>query len=136
MTTILQPTKGVSELRRVGPAEVRERYGVDPAQVPTSSRSAATRPTGSQVPAAWVRRPQPRCSGNTARSRLLIAAGRFAAEADALLAYRHIATFDCSAPLPEIEDLEPDWGAGAAAAHELGLGVLAGRLEEAAVSRR
>ena len=33
-TTILQPTKGVSELRRVGPAEVRERYGVEPAQVP------------------------------------------------------------------------------------------------------
>ena len=33
-TTILQPAKGVSEIRRVGPSEVRERYGVDPAQVP------------------------------------------------------------------------------------------------------
>ena len=33
-TTILQPTRGVSELARVGPAEVRERYGVDPEQVP------------------------------------------------------------------------------------------------------
>jgi DNA polymerase-1 len=33
-TTILQPTRGVSELARVGPAEVRERYGVDPSQVP------------------------------------------------------------------------------------------------------
>ena len=32
-TTILQPTRGVSEMLRVGPAEVRERYGVDPAQV-------------------------------------------------------------------------------------------------------
>jgi 5'-3' exonuclease len=32
--TILQPVKGVSELARIGPAEVRERYGVDPAQVP------------------------------------------------------------------------------------------------------
>ncbi len=33
-TTILQPVRGVSELARIGPAEVRERYGVDPAQVP------------------------------------------------------------------------------------------------------
>src|SRR5207253_1080335 len=32
--TILQPVKGVSELARIGPAEVRERYGVDPEQVP------------------------------------------------------------------------------------------------------
>src|SRR5207237_1958721 len=32
--TILQPTKGVSEVARVGPAEVRERYGVEPEQVP------------------------------------------------------------------------------------------------------
>src|SRR5581483_11520774 len=34
LTTILQPVRGVSELARIGPAEVRERYGVDPAQVP------------------------------------------------------------------------------------------------------
>jgi DNA polymerase-1 len=33
-TTVLQPRRGVSELDRVGPAEVRERYGVDPPQVP------------------------------------------------------------------------------------------------------
>ena len=32
--TILQPARGVSELARIGPAEVRERYGVDPEQVP------------------------------------------------------------------------------------------------------
>src|SRR5204863_9041636 len=32
-TTIVQPVRGVSELARVGPAEVRERYGVEPAQV-------------------------------------------------------------------------------------------------------
>ena len=32
--TILQPTKGVSEIARIGAAEVRERYGVDPEQVP------------------------------------------------------------------------------------------------------
>jgi len=32
--SILQPVKGVSELARIGPAEVRERYGVEPHQVP------------------------------------------------------------------------------------------------------
>src|SRR5262245_32230452 len=29
-TTILQPVRGVSEIARIGPAEVRERYGVEP----------------------------------------------------------------------------------------------------------
>ena len=33
-TVILQPLRGVSEIARVGPAEVRERYGVEPKQVP------------------------------------------------------------------------------------------------------
>ncbi len=33
-TTILQPVRGVSELARIGPAEVVERYGVEPEQVP------------------------------------------------------------------------------------------------------
>src|SRR6185437_16182281 len=32
--TILQPARGVSELVRIGPAEVRERYGIEPEQVP------------------------------------------------------------------------------------------------------
>ena len=32
--TILQPQRGGGELARIGPAEVRERYGVEPAQVP------------------------------------------------------------------------------------------------------
>jgi len=32
--TLLMPTRGVSELARVGPAEVRERYDVEPEQVP------------------------------------------------------------------------------------------------------
>ena len=32
--TILQPVRGVSEIARIGPAEVRERYDVEPEQVP------------------------------------------------------------------------------------------------------
>ena len=64
------------------------------------------------------------------------AAGLFAAEADALLSFRRIATFDPSAPLPELVDDQPDWAAGAVAAHGLGLGQLAIRLEEAAAGER
>src|SRR5262249_57245836 len=33
MTTILQPVRA-GEMARIGPSEVRERYGVEPAQVP------------------------------------------------------------------------------------------------------
>jgi DNA polymerase-1 len=64
----------------------------------------------------------------------LLAAGRFSAEADALRAYRHVATLDPTAPLPPLPDLQPDWRAAAAAADALGLARLAGRLEEAASS--
>jgi DNA polymerase-1 len=43
-TIILYPVRG-GELERLGPEEVRQRYGVDPKQVPTSSRFAAIPPT-------------------------------------------------------------------------------------------
>jgi hypothetical protein len=43
-----------------------------------------------------------------------------------------IATLDAAAPLPDLQDREPDWAAAAAHADELGLGRLAGRLAEAA----
>ena len=133
-TTILQPTKGVSELRRIGPAEVRERYGVDPSQVPDfialrgdpSDRIPGARGVGEKTAAALL--------GQYRSLDTLLDAGRFAAEADALRSYRRIATFDCSAPLPEIGDRLPDWNAGAAAARELGLDALATRLEEATSS--
>jgi DNA polymerase-1 len=133
-TTILQPTKGVSELRRVGPADVRDRYGVDPEQVPDfialrgdpSDKIPGARGVGEKTAASLL--------GQYGSLDALLGAGRFGAEADALRSYRHIATFDRSAPLPELTDQVPDWGGGAAAADELGLAVLAGRLEEAASS--
>ncbi len=135
LTTILQPTKGVSELRRVGPDGVRERYGVDPEQVPDfialrgdpSDKIPGARGVGEKTAASLL--------GQYGSLDALLGAGRFGAEAEALRSYRHIATFDRSAPLPEIADHVPDWASGAAAADELGLGVLAGRLEEAASSR-
>jgi DNA polymerase-1 len=132
--TILQPVRGVSELRRVGPSAVRERYGVDPSQVPDfialrgdpSDKIPGARGVGEKR-AAVILRDHGSLEG-------AFAAGLFSAEADALLAYREIATFDSSAPLPELVDRQPDWGAGAVAARGLGLGQLADRLEEAAGS--
>ena len=132
--TILQPIRGVSELARIGPAEVRERYGVEPMQVPDfialrgdpSDKIPGARGVGAKTAASLLQQ--------HATLDALLEAGRFSAEADALRLYRHIATLDPSAPIPKLPDREPDWRAAAAAAEELGLSRLAGRLEEAASS--
>jgi DNA polymerase-1 len=132
--TILQPIRGVSEIARIGPAEVRERYGVEPEQVPDfialrgdpSDKIPGARGVGAKTAATLLQQ--------HATLDALLEAGRFSAEADALRLYRHIATLDPSAPIPKLPDREPDWRAAAAAAEELGLSRLAGRLEEAASS--
>lgn len=132
--TILQPVRGVSELARIRPADVRERYGVEPEQVPDfialrgdpSDKIPGARGVGAKTAASLL-------AGNGSLEALL-AAGRFSAEADALRMYRHIATLDATAPVPPLPDREPDWHAAAVAVDELGLGRLAGRLEEAASS--
>jgi DNA polymerase-1 len=127
--TILQPVKGVSELARVGPAEVRERYGVEPEQVPdfialrgdSSDRIPGARGVGPKTAADILRQ-----YGSLAGA---LKAGRFAAEADKLRLYRQIAQMDAKAPLPRLAAQTPDWARAAAAAQALGLGGLAGRLE-------
>ena len=132
--TILQPVRGVSELARIGPSEVRERYGVEPRQVPDfialrgdpSDKIPGARGVGAKTAASLL--------AEYESLEAMLAAGRFSAEADALRLYRYIATLDPGAPVPPLPDREPDWRAGAAAADELGLGRLAGRLEEAASS--
>jgi DNA polymerase-1 len=129
-TTILQPVRG-AEPARIGPAEVRERYGVDPAQVPDfialrgdpSDRIPGARGVGEKRAADLL---------NQFESlETMLADGRFAAEADALRLYRRIATMDREAPLPPLPDVTPDWTAGAERARELGLPGVAGRFEEA-----
>jgi 5'-3' exonuclease len=129
--TILQPLRGVSSIARVGPDEVRERYEVEPEQVADfialrgdpSDRIPGARGVGAKTAASLL--------SQYGSLDALLAAGRFSAEAEALRLYRHIATLDPTAPLPELDDREPDWGAGANAARELGLAALAKRLEEA-----
>ena len=128
--TILQPVRGVSELARIGPAEVRERYGVDPSQVcdfialrgDPSDKIPGARGVGEKT-AASLLEAYPDLEA-------MIAAGRFEAEAPQLRVFRQIATLDPSAPLPDLPDLEPDWAGGARAAEELGVGRLAARLRE------
>jgi DNA polymerase-1 len=128
-TAILQPTRGVSQMALIGPAEVRERYGVEPEQVPDfialrgdpSDRLPGARGVGAKTAADLLR------TYGTLEAAL--EAGRFSAQADELRLYRQIATLDASAPLPPLPDQEPAWAEGARFAHELGLGQLAGRLE-------
>jgi DNA polymerase-1 len=130
--TVLQPVRGVSELARIGPAEVRERYGVEPAQVPDFI--ALRGDSSDRIPGA------PGVGAKTAASVLrqygsleaALDAGRFSAVADDLRLYRRIARMDAAAPLPELAPQEPTWARAAEAARELGLGALAGRLDERA----
>jgi DNA polymerase-1 len=126
--TILQPTRGVSELRRVGPAEVRERYGVEPGQVPDfvalrgdpSDRIPGARGVGDKRAAELLRE-----HGSLEHA---LAAGRFAAQAEELRLFRRIATMDASAPLPPLAPQTPNWAEASAKARTLGLNALAERL--------
>lgn len=130
-TTILQPVRGEAPAR-IGPAEVRERYGVDPEQVPDfialrgdpSDRIPGARGIGPKKAAELL--------AQYGSLEAMLDEGRFAAEADALRLYREIATLDRSAPLPPLPDVSPDWSAAADHARELGLGGLASRFMEAA----
>src|SRR5207302_5051341 len=91
-TTILQPVRGVSELVRIGPAEVRERYDVEPGQVPDfialrgdpSDRLPGAKGVGPKKAADILR------EHGTLEAAL--EAGRFSAEAEDLRLYRRIAT--------------------------------------------
>jgi DNA polymerase-1 len=129
-TTILQPVRGGGELARIGPAQVRERYGVEPAQVTDfialrgdpSDRIPGARGVGAKTAASLLQ--------EYGSLEALLVAGRFAAEAERLRDYHRLAVLDTAAPLPQLVDAQPDWEAGAAAARELGLERLAVRLEE------
>ena len=119
-TTILQPTRGVSELARVGPAEVRERYGVDPEQVPDfialrgdpSDRLPGAKGVGPKTAADILRQ-----YGSLEAA---LDEGRFAAQADELRMYKR---------MPPLDDQSPDWASAATHVDELGMKALAGRLE-------
>jgi 5'-3' exonuclease len=128
-TTVLQPVKGVSELARIGPAEVRERYGVDPAQVPDfialrgdpSDKLPGARGVGPKTAASIL--------AQYGTLEAALEAGRFAAEQEDLRLFRRMAQLDASAPLPSLADQTPKWAEASSLSKSWGLGNLAGRLE-------
>ena len=131
-TTILYPVRA-GEMARIGPAEVRARYGVDPKQVPDFI--ALRGDPSDKVPGAPG-------VGATGAATLLqrygsleaaLRAGRFPAMAETLRLYRLIATMNRKAPLPSLRSQKPTWGKAAGLAREWELSQLAGRLEELAV---
>ena len=127
LTTIVQPVRA-GEMARIGPAEVRERYGVEPRQVPDFIALRGDPSDG--IPGA-------KGVGAKGAASLLQKYGTLeAALADSKLAgqekevrlYREIATMNAAAPLPPLPDQTPNWAAAAALARDWELNRLADRL--------
>ena len=125
-TTILYPVRA-GEMARIGPAEVRKRYGVDPKQVPDFI--ALRGDSSDKIPGAPG-------VGATGAATLLqryssleaaLKAGRFPAMAETLRLYRSIATMNKKAPLPSLRSQNPTWDKAAALAKAWELNQLARR---------
>jgi DNA polymerase I len=133
-TTILQPIRA-GEMARIGPAEVRQRYGVDPTQVPdfialrgdASDRIPGASGVGAISAASILKK-----YGTLEKA---LAAGRFAIQADKLRLYHSIASMDKSAPLPPLRNQKPNWAKASALAREWQLNKLAERLDALAAAR-
>ena len=133
-TTILYPVRGAG-LARIGPAQLRERYGVEPALVPDfialrgdpSDKLPGAPGVGATGAATLLRK-----YGSLEK---VLAAGRYADHADDLRLYRSIATMDRKAPLPRLTAQKPTWTKAAALARAWELNALAGRLEELAAEK-
>jgi exodeoxyribonuclease III len=128
-TTILYPSRG-GELARIGPEEVRQRYGVDPNQVPDfialrgdpSDKLPGAPGVGPKRAAQLLRR-HGTLDG-------VLEAGLFQTQAKMLRLYRLIATMDAKAPLPSLADQRPTCVSASAFARTWGLNQLADRLQE------
>jgi DNA polymerase-1 len=127
-TTILQPIKA-GEIARIGPAEVVQRYGVEPRQVPAfialrgdpSDKIPGAPGVGPKTAAALLQK-----HGSLEK---VLASSRFQAQAEQLRLYRSIATMNKTAPVPVLHDQKPTWERAAALAKEWGLKRLAERLQ-------
>ena len=127
-TTILYPVRA-GEMARIGPADVRERYGVDPEQVPDfialrgdpSDKLPGAPGVGATGAASLLRK-----YGTLEKA---LAAGRFPAHAQKLRLFRSIATMNAKAPLPPLRDQRPTWDKAVALARAWQLNQLADRLQ-------
>jgi exodeoxyribonuclease III len=130
-TTILYPVRA-GEMARIAPAEVRERYGVDPERVPDfialrgdpSDKIPGARGVGPKGAADLLRR------HGTLEG--ILKSGLLPAQAEALRLYKEIATMDASAPLPSLVSQKPTWAKAALLVRDWGLKQLADRLSKLA----
>ena len=131
--TILHPVK-MGDIARIGPAEVRQRYDVEPAQVPDfialrgdpSDKIPGARGIGEKTVASLLKR--------YADLEAMLEDGKFEAQADDLRLYRRLATMVTNAPLPKIPDMVPTWDRAAALARDWELKALSERLEQLAAT--
>jgi DNA polymerase I len=132
-TTILQPLRA-GEMARIDPAGVRERYGVEPQQVPDFI--ALRGDPSDKLPGAKGVGPKGAASLLQKYGTLDAALSdpRLAGQAEQLRLYRSIATMNAAAPLPPLPDQTPTWSKAAALAREWQLNRLADRLSDLAKS--
>lgn len=126
-TTVLYPVKA-GEIARIGPAEVMERYGVKPEQVPDfialrgdpSDKLPGAAGVGAKTAASLLKR-YPSLEA-------MLADGRLADQVRELKLYKRIATMVRDVPLPPIPSAVPDWAGAAKLAREWELKALSERL--------
>ena len=127
-TTVLRPRRGVSEIDRVGPEQVREIYGVDPQQVPDFV--ALRGDPSDRIPGAPGVGPGRAATILQTHGTLdaTLQDGGFPSIADELRKYLRIARLQYEAPIPELPDVQPDWKHGAELLEQLGHAGMAERL--------
>ncbi len=132
-TTILFPVRG-GAMDRIGPAEVRARYGVAPSQVPDFI--ALRGDPSDNIPGAKGIGPKTAASLLQKHATLeeVLATGRFTSQADDLLLYKEIAKMDAAAPIPRLPDQTPTWDEASRLARDWGLERLADRLADRATT--
>jgi DNA polymerase I len=129
-TTVLRPRRGVSEIDRVGPDQVREIYGVDPEQVPDFV--ALRGDPSDKIPGAPGVGPGRAATILKMHGSLDAALqdGGFPTIADKLRMYLRIVRLQYEAPIPDLPDVQPTWERAAELLESWGHNAAAKRLRD------
>jgi 5'-3' exonuclease len=131
--TVLAPTKGIRELARIGPEQVRERFSVEPGQVADfkalagdpSDNIPGARGIGPKTAADLVRR-----HGDLESLLEATPAGPLRAQAEQLLLFREVVRLQTDVDVVLPATGPPDWAGGAAELRRLGARNVADRVEQ------